>query len=125
MSDLHLLRELIGRRDALSAERQRRDEEHSLACQAEADAETEYEREYAKKYLFESKGTAEERKQQTKLATIDLYSQHRTAIALRRSGAAALRAMEADFECIKAAIHAVNRAMKVEAEMVHSGGYGA
>lgn len=125
MTDIHLLRELVGRRDALSAERQRREQEFELACQAEAAATTEFEQAFAKAYLAAKGRPVEERKQQARINTITLYGELQTAIALRRSGSGALRALVADFECLSAAFHAANRAAKVEAEMVRSGGYGA
>lgn len=110
------LRDLLTRRDALSEERQRRDNELDTATAAEAHWTTEFEYAHANAYL-KATGPVKEREARATLATMNQYRELQQAIALRRSASGAVRALEKDFDSITAAIHALNRQMKVELDL--------
>lgn len=110
------LRDLLTRRDHLSGERQRRENELEMATQAEAHWQAKYERAKAEQYL-RADGPVKEREARATLATIKEFTELQQAIALRRSAGGALRTLEKDFDSITAAIHALNRQMKVELDL--------
>lgn len=110
------LRDLLTRRDALSEERQRRDAVLEAATEAEAHWTTEYERAAATAYL-KATGPVKEREARATLATMTEYRELQQAIALRRSGGSAIRALEKDFDSVTAAIHAFNRQLRVELDL--------